>query len=188
MEAERQTTALTDLIAGVKTEMELLYHVEKEISSLKESVESFKTVKEEVEKYRKEKERMDKILKNIRRIALAVIVFSAMGVAVITMVSCDVLFPDFESIFTGTDDGEVLSIEGTAWESTDNDAPFLSIEFSNDGRSCTALTSYNLPVEGSVVSSLISFEDGSSYSFEMEGSSLILKDDSRSFSYRLIST
>ena len=41
MEAEKQTTALTDLIAGVKTEMELLYHVEKEISSLKESVESF---------------------------------------------------------------------------------------------------------------------------------------------------
>ena len=48
MEDEKQTTALTDLIAGVKTEMELLYHVEKEISSLKESVESFKTVKEEV--------------------------------------------------------------------------------------------------------------------------------------------
>lgn len=188
MEAEKQTAALTDLIAGVKTEIELLYHVEKEISSLKESVESFKTVKEEVEKYGKEKERMDNVLKNVRRIALAVIVVSVIGVAVITMVSCDVLFPDFESIFTGTDDSEVLSIEGTAWESTDDSAPFLSIEFSTDGRSCTALSPYNLPIEGSVVSSLISFEDGSSYSFEMEGSSLILKDDSLSFSYRLIPT
>lgn len=188
MEAEKQTAALTDLIAGVKTEIELLYHVEKEISSLKESMESFKTVKEDVEKYRKEKERMDKILRNVRKIALAVIAISVIGFAAITLVSCDILFPDFESVFTGTDDGEVLPIKGTAWESTDNNAPFLSIEFSNDGRSCTALTSYNLPVEGSVVSSLISFEDGSSYSFRRESSSLILKYDLLSFSYRLIST
>lgn len=188
MEAEKQTAALTDLIAGVKTEMELLYHVEKEISSLKESVESFKTVKEEVEKYRKENERMDNVLKNVRRIALAVIAISVIGFSAITMVSCDILFPDLESVFTGTDDGEVLSIKGTAWECTDNNAPFLSIEFSTDGRSCTALSPYNLPVEGSVVSSLISFEDGSSYSFRRERSSLILKDDSLSFSYRLIST
>lgn len=178
MSDEKQVNS-DDLIKYVVGEVHLLYYLEKEVLEIKKNMEKFLVLQRELEEIKEKRMKMEGTLRKIRRIAMCVIVIALIGGALFTLISCDALFPDLESII----DEERSMIEDTSWLAS-GEAPYVSLEFSQDGASCTAIDEYNIPFDGIVIGDTLVIND-ISYAFVRSGNTLTLQEGSTTYTYVL---
>ena len=147
-----------ELLMKLIEEVHLLYHIEKEVASIKSDIGDVQSLRSEVEEMKKEKER-----------------------------SCDALFPDLEGLFEDAAETGKIFVAGTSWSSSSADAPYIQLDFSSDGTTCTATDVYNIPLEGMVMGDIVVIGDVS-YSMKVGEGTLEMISGSISYLYKLRTT
>lgn len=176
-----------ELLTKLVEEVHLLYHIEKEVASIKSDIGDVQSLRSEVEEMKKEKERMKKIMDVMKKAAVAVLFAALAGVVVLSFVSCDVLFPDLDGLFEDAAETGKIFVAGTSWSSSSADAPYIQLDFSSDGTTCTATDVYNIPLEGMVMGDIVVIGDVS-YSMKVGEGTLEMTSGSISYLYKLRTT
>ncbi len=171
-----------ELLEKVTEEVHMLYSLEKDVAALKESAASVCALKEELKAHNEERERVKKALIKARKIAISVLLAAIIGALAFTLISCDCIYSEISSLYGEIE--EAMNIAGTSWIRFSSDAPYVTLEFSEDGNTCIAYDSSRWPTEGSVIFDRIIF-DGAIYTFSRLGSTLTLEKDNAAYSYTL---
>ena len=105
----------------------------------------------------------------------------------LSFVSCDALFPDLDGLFEDAAETGKIFVAGTSWSSSSADAPYIQLDFSSDGTTCTATDVYNIPLEGMVMGDIVVIGDVS-YSMKVGEGTLEMTSGSISYLYKLRTT
>lgn len=174
-----------ELLVKVVEEVHLLYHLEKEVATMREDMSSLLALKGEMDEEKSRREKRRKRVRMVSKTAGAVILIAGIIMVAFTFVSCDMLIPDFNQIIdsTGVEKGEY---KGTSWISQSISAPYSTLSFDLNG-SCTLSDWENIPSVGVLIGDSLVVDD-TTYQIEIGDESLALSDGTSTYIYKLDTT
>lgn len=174
-----------ELLVKVVEEVHLLYHLEKEVATMREDMSSLLALKGEMDEEKSRREKRRKRVRMVSKTAGAVILIAGIIMVAFTFVSCDMLIPDFNQVFDSTG-VEKVEYKGTSWISQSISAPYSTLSFDLNG-SCTLSDWENIPSVGVLIGDSLVVDD-TTYQIEIGDESLALSDGTSTYIYKLDTT